>query len=323
MSDLATISSTMLYTAFAFYSVATVVFGATMKGQQEQDKGKVGKIAITLTMIGFVAQLIYFILRWIASGHAPVGNMFEFVTFLGMSIVFAFIILYFIYKLDILGLFALPVALVILAYASMFPTDISPLVPSLQSPWLYIHVTTVSLAQGILAISFVAGLIYLLATINQTVRSKKTFWLEAIIVAIFLVIGFVISSSVFNIARYEVVFEYTENVQGQERLLVADYHMPPIVCVQSEKNPTTITPDKMEPLMTTPNWMKGADSARKLNTVLWSVVVGGLLYIIARLIIRKRVGAWVKPYLRNINTDLVDEVVYRSVAIGFPVFALG
>src|SRR5699024_9830985 len=104
----------------------------------------------------------------------------------------------------------LPVALVILAYASMFPTDISPLVPSLQSPWLYIHVTTVSLAQGILAISFVAGLIYLLATINQTVRSKKTFWLEAIIVAIFLVIGFVISSSVSNIAGYEVEFEYTE-----------------------------------------------------------------------------------------------------------------
>src|SRR5690625_5730363 len=69
--------------------------------------------------------------------------------------------------------------------------------------------------------------------------------------------------------------------------------------------------------------MKGADSARKLNTVLWSVVISGLLYIIARLIIRKRVGAWVKPYLRNINTDLVDEVVYRSVAIGFPVFALG
>src|SRR5699024_5168646 len=164
---------------------------------------------------------------------------------------------------------------------------------------------------GILAIRFVAGLLYLLATINQTVRSKKTFWLEATIVAIFLVLGFVISSSVFNIAGYEVEFEYTETVQEQERLLLATNHVPPIVAGQSEKNPTTITPDIMEPLMTTPSWMKGADSARKLNTVLWSVVVGGLLYIIARLIIRKRVGAWVKPYLRNINTDLVDEVVYR------------
>src|SRR5699024_4521700 len=122
----------------------------------------------------------------------------------------------------------------------------------LQSPWLYIHVTTVSLAQGILAISFVAGLIYLLATINQTVRSKKTFWLEAIIVAIFLVIGFVISSSVFNITGNEEEFEYTENVKGQKRLLVPNNHMPPIVVVKSEKNPTTITPDKMEPLMTTP-----------------------------------------------------------------------
>src|SRR5699024_8644680 len=100
-------------------------------------------------------------------------------------------------------------------------------------------------------------------------------------------------------------------------------HTPPFGGAIGERKTIAIAPDKMEPLMTTPNWMKGADSARKLNTVLWSVVVGGLLYIIARLIIRKRVGAWVKPYLRNINTDLVDEVVYRSVAIGFPVFALG
>src|SRR5699024_11575582 len=98
-------------------------------------------------------HIVYFILRWIASGHASVSNMFEFVSFLGMSIVFAFIILYFIYKLDILGLFALPIALMILAYASMFPTDISPLVPSLQSPWLYIHVTPVSRAHGILSFS--------------------------------------------------------------------------------------------------------------------------------------------------------------------------
>src|SRR5699024_1522068 len=198
------------------YLVATLFFGATVRDKHKHGKvksTKAGKIGITLTIIGFATHIIYFILRWIASGHAPVSNMFDFVTFLVLSIVFAFIILY-------------------LANASMFPTHISTQLQTLQIPCLYIHVTTIYLAQGILAIIFIAGLIYLLATINQTVRSNNTFWLEAIIVAIFLVIGFVISSSVFNIAGYEVEFEYTENVQGQERLLVADYHMPPIVGVQ-------------------------------------------------------------------------------------------
>src|SRR5690625_2862095 len=129
MSNLATFSSTMLYTAFAFFSIATIMFGVTIKDKKQQrNKGIAGTIAISITIIGFVAQLLYFITRWIAAGHAPVGNMFEFMTFLGMSIVLAFIIIYFIYRLNILGLFALPIALIIIAYASMFPTKIAPLV---------------------------------------------------------------------------------------------------------------------------------------------------------------------------------------------------
>lgn len=327
-STMSTSILTFYVISIVLYLVATLFFGATVRDKNSKTKSqikksKAGKIGITLTIVGFSTHIVYFILRWIASGHAPVSNMFEFVTFLGMSIVFAFIILYFIYKLDILGVFALPVALMILAYASMFPTDISPLVPSLQSPWLYIHVTTVSLAQGILAISFVAGLIYLIATIDQTVRNKKTTWLEVIMISIFLVIGFVVSSSAFNLMDYEVQFEYTEEIQGQEQLLVADYHMPAIAGVQSDKNPTTLTEGKMKPLISTPNWMQGADSARKFNSVLWSFLTGGVLYLIARLALRKRVSAAIKPFLRNINTDLVDEVTYRSVAIGFPVFTLG
>src|SRR5699024_10509722 len=140
-----------------------------------------GTIAITLTILGLLAQIVYFITRWIVGGHAPLSNMFEFMTFLGMSIVLAFIIIYFIYRLNILGLFALPIVLIIIAYASMFPKEISPLVPSLQSPWLPIHVSTVSLSQGILGVSFVTGLIYLIKSISQSRASKETFWLESIL----------------------------------------------------------------------------------------------------------------------------------------------
>src|SRR5699024_7986378 len=126
----------------------------------KRKKDVAGKIGVTITVIGFLAQLTYFITRWIAGGHAPVSNMFEFTTFLGMALVLGFIIIYFIYGVGILGLFALPIAMLIIAYASMYPSELAPLVPSLQSHWLYIHVITVSLGQGILAISFVTGLIY-------------------------------------------------------------------------------------------------------------------------------------------------------------------
>lgn len=121
----------------------------------------------------FFCHLGYFITRWAASGHAPVSNMFEFTTAFGMMLVLAFIILYFLYRLPSLGLFTLSIALLLIAYASMFPTDISPLIPSLQSNWLYIHVTTAALGQAILAISFVAGVIFLLKHVDQTKPSKR------------------------------------------------------------------------------------------------------------------------------------------------------
>src|SRR5699024_10109750 len=144
--------------------------GATISDKRTADMSKKsisGVIGITLTIIGFLAQVVYFISRWIAGVDAPVVNVSEVVIFLGMTVVVDGVFIYFIYRLSVLGLFALPLALLVIAYGSMFPTEISPLVPSLQSNWLFIHVITVSIAQGILAISFVAGLIYLILKVDQ------------------------------------------------------------------------------------------------------------------------------------------------------------
>ncbi|WP_100010761.1 c-type cytochrome biogenesis protein CcsB [Lentibacillus sediminis] len=316
--SLVSISGSLLYTAFILYLIATFFFGATIRDKRTDDKkGRSGKIAIGLTIIGFVAQIGYFITRWIASGHAPVSNLFEFMTFLGMCMVLAFIIIYFIYGLGVLGLFALPIAMVIIAYASMFPTEISPLVPSLQSHWLYIHVTTVSLGQGILAISFVAGLIYLISEIDQTTGSKRTAWLETVIYTIFLFIGFIVITSVFNFMDYQATFEYTEQ---NATTTTTEYNLPAIA---APNEGTLLTEGVMQPWFEAPAWMQGADAGRKFNTVIWSVLAGSVIYGLVRLVLRKRIGAAIQPLLKNVNPKLVDEINYRSVAIGFPVFTLG
>lgn len=299
------------------YLIATLFFGNTIRDKKSKEKqNKSGKIGFIITVLGFISHIVYFILRWIAGGHAPVSNMFEFVTFLGISVVLAFIILYLIYRIDILGLFAIPTALVLLAYASMFPTEITPLVPSLQSHWLYLHVITVSIAQGILAISFVTGIIYLLKAVDQSRRSKRTFWLELVMYAIFLVIGFVFSTVLFKALDYSASFAYIENNQSVE----VEYHMPPIA---GPKEGVALQENQMEPLIETPGWMQGKDAPRKFNTVIWSVIFGTIFYLIARLIMRKRVSAWIQPFLKQIKLDMLDEITYRSVAIGFPLFTLG
>ncbi len=306
-----------MFISFVLYLIATLFFGGAIKVKKDLNDTKTtnkwGKIAVLLTIIGFVSQLGYFITRWIAAGHAPVSNMFEFTTFFGMALVGAFIVIYFIYRTTLLGLFTMPVAILVIAYASMFPRDISPLIPALQSYWLHIHVTTAAIGEAILAISFAAGLIYLVKVIDQTKASKRTFWLEVVMFGLVVVIGFVAVSSLFSGIGYHEKFNWIDK-HGNEDVL--EYTMPAITGPHQAE---LLTKDGFEPLLEMPAYI----NAKKLNTVIWSFMGGAVLYGLLRLILRKRIAAALKPLVKNIKLDFVDEISYRSVLIGFPVFTLG
>ena len=311
---MAELSGNLLYGAFVLYLLATFFFGGAIRDKKSTSKvNRWSQIGIILTIVGFISQIGYFIFRWAASGHAPVSNLFEFTTFFGMMLVLAFIIIYYIYKTSVLGLFTLPLAVLLIAYASMFPREISPLIPALQSDWLHIHVTTAALGQAILAISAVAGILYLVSSIDQTTSSKKTFWLEFIMYTLVTTVGFVVVSVIFSSMNYEATFSWVDK-NGQEAEMV--FTTPALVGPHQGE---LLTEGKHEPFIELPAII----SARKLNTVIWSILVGTVLYGLIRLILRKRIGAALKPLVKNVNLDLVDEIGYRSVAIGFPIFTLG
>lgn len=312
-----TISSNLLYIAFVLYLVATLFFGGAIKAKKgnEEKKGtnRWGKIAVFITIVGFISQVGYFITRWIAAGHAPVSNLFEFTTFFGMCLVGAFIVIYFIYRTPLLGLFTMPVAILVIAYASMFPRDISPLIPALQSDWLHIHVTTAALGEAILAISFAAGLIYLVKVIDQSKASKRTFWLETVMFGLVTTLGFVLVSTLFSSMDYKAEFNW---IDKNDQAATIEYTMPAITGPHEGE---LLTKGKFEPLVEMPALI----NAKKMNSVIWSFIGGVILYGLLRLILRKRVSAALQPLVKNINLDFVDEISYRSVLIGFPVFTLG
>lgn len=306
------LSSNFLFIAFICYIVATFFFGGSMK-TNDNGPNRWGTIGITITLIGFLSQITYFILRWIAAGHAPVSNLFEFITFFGMMLIFAFIMIYFMYRLNIIGLFALPLSIIIIAYASVFPHEIKPLVPSLKSYWLHIHVTTAALGEAILAISFITGLIYLIKNIDQKGSTKKTFWLEAVLYFLVTVVGFVVISTAFTASGYEAKYNWINKDKVQEEMV---YNLPSLV--GPHKGELT-TKDRFEALAEMPAMV----NAKKLNTVIWSIFAGAALYAIIRLILRKRIGAFLQPFVQKVDSELLDEIGYRAVAIGFPVFTLG
>ena len=51
--------------------------------------------------------------------------------------------------------------------------------------------------------------------------------------------------------------------------------------------------------------------------------MGTILYGVIRFITRKSVSALLKPWTSRVQPQLMDEISYRAVVIGFPLFALG
>lgn len=310
------LSGNLLYAAFICYLIGTFFFAGAIKEKNDTAASradKFGKVAIIITIIGFVAQLGYFITRWIYTGHAPVSNMFEFTTAFGMFIVLSFIVLYFMYKVSVLGVVALPIALLIIAYAAMFPSEVSPLVPSLQSHWLTIHVITAAFAQSIFAISAVAGLAYLLKNVDMTKKSKESFWLETVMFCCVLVIGFIVATITFSAMDYKAEFEYVDTL---DQVSKSTYTMPPLFGMNEYKE---LSENKMTPLIELP----AVIDARKLTTVVWSVLFGTILYGFIRLIFRKKVAVMLQPLVKRVNSTLLDEIAYRAILIAFPIFTLG
>ncbi|SCU45248.1 ABC-type uncharacterized transport system, permease component [Mammaliicoccus lentus] len=318
------ISNISLYSAFILYLVAVVPFSFSVRSSKKRAE----KIGVTLTIVGFVLQIIYFITRWIAAGHAPVSNMYEFLTMFGIMMVGGFLAIYSIYKTPVLALFVLPIAMLLIAYASMFSRDVSPLIPALQSSWLAIHVITVTISYGILSISCVAGLIYLLAAVSPKEKSIHSFFVEVIMYFVVIVIGFILTTVVMkDIAGYDDTYFFIDKNDSNS---VQHYHLPAFVTQQDSLLVDHVSGSDYEPKERTDilKWSKielpAVINAQKLNTVIWSIVIGTILYGILRLIFKGRtLFSLIKPLTKRVNLSLMDEIGYRSVIIGFPLFALG
>lgn len=302
---LLSISNDALFIAFILLLISIVPLGLATKAKNR----KSARVGIIFAYIAFFLQMTYFICRWLAVGHAPVSNMYEFMTFFGIMLVGAFLIINLLYKQITIGLFAIPISLLILGYGSIFTSDVSPLVPSLQSNWLAIHVITVAASSAILSIAFVTGIMYLLRIVDVNKNTRSTKSLEAVLYCLVIVIGFIVSSSFFNILLEPETVKIN-NFKGDTE--VVTYTMPMIV-VNELKGSESVG------MIRLPNSI----DANKLNTVIWSFLVGTLLYLIIRLVTRRTLIQLLKPFTVKINPTLLDEISYRAVLIGFPLFSLG
>jgi cytochrome c-type biogenesis protein CcsB len=121
-----------------------------------------------LTLAGWLAIGLSMLLRAIIVGRGPWGNMYEFTVAFAFTMVGGYLFLERRYPIRAIGFLPLGVALMLLAYSATLPKQIEPLVPALQNaPLLTIHVGMATIAYGIFATSFAAGVGYLIQGVGD------------------------------------------------------------------------------------------------------------------------------------------------------------
>jgi cytochrome c-type biogenesis protein CcsB len=121
------------------------------------------RAGVALSSAGVAAHLVAVITRGLAVHRAPWGNMYEFVTALTCVAALFFLFVMIRYRAWALGVFVMGAVVVTLGLAeTLIYTAAGNLVPALQSYWLSIHVTAMTLATGIFFVAAVLGVVYLI-----------------------------------------------------------------------------------------------------------------------------------------------------------------
>jgi ABC-type transport system involved in cytochrome c biogenesis permease subunit len=342
----------LLMAAFLGYLASTLLYVSGVIGKRISGGTKFVATAdwgARFHLLGVILHAGAILSRWQGAGHWPTSNMFEFIGFMAFTSMAAYQVIHRIYHLPALGALVAPIGVTLLAYAYVFPPKVAPLVAPLKSIWLPLHVSMVALGEGFFAVGFGAALLYLLRlrgieiaraaaaapmaggqpvaeaagaeglTVTapfppkaqrDAVSAQADVWLrrglEFLFYLALVMVGWTILALAFRYAGFQWVFDKTT------------YHLPPIIGPAGEAVGSKEFLGLSLPIWEAPATWKG----KNLNTMLYALVMGGLLYGLIRALLRKPIGDALAVKVRG-DLELLDEISYRAVAIGYPIFTLG
>ncbi|GBE29977.1 cytochrome c biogenesis protein CcsA [bacterium BMS3Bbin04] len=127
------------------------------------NKELLGKVATWIAAFGLLPHTAAIAARWIQQGHVPLANMYEYMGLMAWMVVAGLIAFVIRYRNTRIGVFLIPVAVMLMVTASLLPSDVNrQLMPALQSTWLAIHVSLAALGSGAFLMSFAAAALVLL-----------------------------------------------------------------------------------------------------------------------------------------------------------------
>jgi cytochrome c-type biogenesis protein CcsB len=146
------------WTALVFYCLAAGIHGYCLVFQREGPL-RPGRWVMTA---GLVAHAVAVGVRWVATGHIPTIGNYENANVFSLFIVGFTAWSSFRYpSFRVVAAFSLPVAVLTMGFGVMSDTSPSPMVASLKSWWLYIHIFFAWLVMGAATFAFASSILYL------------------------------------------------------------------------------------------------------------------------------------------------------------------
>jgi cytochrome c-type biogenesis protein CcsB len=126
---------------------------------------RVGRAGLAVVYLGIGLLLACIVLRGLATVRVPWGNMYEFINltcFCGL--VAGAVVLRRPQYRPLWVFLLLPVLILLTVSGRWLYTNAAPVMPALQSYWLPIHVSVVSLGSGVFMVAGIASILFLLRT---------------------------------------------------------------------------------------------------------------------------------------------------------------
>jgi ABC-type transport system involved in cytochrome c biogenesis permease subunit len=328
----------LFWVAFICYGIGWLCFSIWV-ALKKQILTTIGSV---LFVLGFIPQTIAFFVRWSNTDHFPLSNMYEYLAVMSWMAVATFGIITWRYRNWIISALISPIVVMLMVAASLLPKEPSmQLMPALQSYWLMIHVSLASIGAGAFAVAAACSMIFLIAAkekedagavFKPSLRSP----LLAVVgsgLAVMIVAGLI---GIFNRFTNMVIFGSAAKGLGSSLILLGIY----LLAVGFVWAKVARKESQAEHRY----WAAVAFLSLFLGSLVGGLVLKtgsivltpesplrifeffGIIYIAgtaALFVLHAILGFGQIPWRLKLEGRLLDEINYRAVTLGYPLYTLG
>ncbi|MEW5974863.1 MAG: c-type cytochrome biogenesis protein CcsB [Acidobacteriota bacterium] len=160
-------SLTLLRLTVALYSIGLLHSFLTIITR----KKTLFRVALIGIGAGFFTHALSIVFAWRQTGHPPITNLHEALSFFAFVIILAFLISYARYRLDSLSVFVVPLVFILTLISSLVSSPPQPTPALLRSLWFYVHIPATFLGYAAFFVAFAAAIMYLIQE-NELKRKR-------------------------------------------------------------------------------------------------------------------------------------------------------